>query len=408
MIRYRCQFLLLIIVSVITSCEGLKRNAGNAKNNDIVVAAYYFPNYHTGDARHARNPDKGPAWSEWELVKNAIPRFPGHQQPLKPLWGYRDEKQPEVMEQNITAATGHGINCFIFDWYMYEDGPFLNRCIDEGFLKAKNVNAMSFALMWANHDWKDIHPLRKGDKPEVLYPGKVSPGRFEEIADLLIRQYFLKKNYLKIDGKPYFSIYDVSKFIESFGSVTLARAAMDRMDKKAMQAGLKGVHWNLVAWGRPILPGEEVPADIPSLIRGLKFNSVTSYVWIHHVPLPRTQTDYNHVKNRYFEYWTKADSTYPAPYFPNVTMGWDPSPRCHPDSKWDASGYPYMNTISNNTPENFKIALQATKDRMLKQPGGFKMMTINCWNEWTEGSYLEPDTKNGMQYLEAVKDVFGK
>jgi hypothetical protein len=25
---------------------------------------------------------------------------------------------------------------------------------------------------------------------------------------------------------------------------------------------------------------------------------------------------------------------------------------------------------------------------------------------WTEGSYLEPDTVNGLGYLEAVRDVF--
>jgi hypothetical protein len=33
-------------------------------------------------------------------------------------------------------------------------------------------------------------------------------------------------------------------------------------------------------------------------------------------------------------------------------------------------------------------------------------VNINCWNEWTEGSYLEPDTIHGMKYLEAVREVF--
>ena len=37
-----------------------------------------------------------------------------------------------------------------------------------------------------------------------------------------------------------------------------------------------------------------------------------------------------------------------------------------------------------------------------------KMFTINAWNEWTEGSYLEPDDLNGYGYLEAVACVFGK
>jgi hypothetical protein len=48
-----------------------------------------------------------------------------------------------------------------------------------------------------------------------------------------------------------------------------------------------------------------------------------------------------------------------------------------------------------------------TKRRLLAKPGGPRILNINCWNEWTEGSYLEPDTVNGMKYLEAVRDVLG-
>lgn len=373
-------------------------------NNKITVAAYYFPNYHTDDPRNVKT--KGSGWSEWELVKMAQPRFSGHNQPNVPLWGYVDEKDPEVMAKKIEAASRNGIDCFIFDWYMYEDGPFLNRCIDEGFLKAENCGHIKFALMWANHDWVDIHPYTRGTKQKLLYPGKVSPERFDEICDLLIKEYFLKPNYWKIDGKVYFSIYDISKFIESFGSIDAARAAMKRMQDKAVAAGLKGVHWNLVAWGNPILPGEKDHADIKELIRVLGFNSATSYVWIHHVVLPDTQTDYNLVRDKYFTYWDKAKTEYGVPYFPNVTMGWDPTPRCDIKSEWANVGYPFMNTIKNNTPGNFKIALQMAKDKLLIDPIGPRILNINCWNEWTEGSYLEPDKVSGMAYLEAVKDVF--
>jgi hypothetical protein len=62
--------------------------------------------------------------------------------------------------------------------------------------------------------------------------------------------------------------------------------------------------------------------------------------------------------------------------------------------------------ITGNTPEKFEKALRLTKERLLADPKGPRILNINCWNEWTEGSYLEPDTVHGMAYLEAVRDVF--
>ena len=110
----------------------------------ITVASYYFGNYHPGDPRNVKS--KGKDWSEWELVKAARPRFPGHHQPKVPLWGYTDESDPKVMEQKIAAAADHGIDAFIFDWYYYNDGPFLDRPIDIGFLKATQQRAPQVRL----------------------------------------------------------------------------------------------------------------------------------------------------------------------------------------------------------------------------------------------------------------------
>lgn len=370
----------------------------------ITVACYYFGNYHPGDPRNVKN--KGPDWSEWELVKAARPRFAGHHQPNVPFWGYTDESDPKVMEQKIAAAADHGIDAFIFDWYYYDDGPFLDRPIDRGFLKAANSGRVKFAFMWANHDWAELHPYKKGSPQPVLYPGRVTPKTFENICDHLIKDYFSHPSYWKIDGKPYFSFYDLTKLLESFGSVKETRAALDAFRAKAKAAGLPGLHLNAVAWGQPILPGEKVPVDSAALVRDLAFDSVTSYVWVHHVGLPRQETDYNEARDAYFKYWDQAEKKFGVPYFPNVTMGWDPSPRCDQSDTFDNSGYPFTNTISGNTPERFRAALELAKQRLLADPNGARVLNINCWNEWTEGSYLEPDMMNGFKYLEAVRDVF--
>jgi hypothetical protein len=370
----------------------------------ITVASYYFGNYHPGDPRNAKM--KGPNWSEWELVKAAKPRFPGHHQPNVPLWGYIDESDPKVMAQKIDAAADHGIDAFIFDWYYYNDGPFLDSPIDHGFLKAKNRKRIKFALMWANHDWIDIHPYHVGAPQKLLYPGRVSPATFDRVGDHLIKDYFRQPNYWKIDGKPYFSFYELTKLLENFGSVQATRAALDRLRAKAVAAGLPGLHLNAVVWGQTILPGEGKPADTAKLVKDLGFDSVTSYVWIHHVGLPEQQTDYNFVRDAYFRYWDSAEREFSVPYFPNVTMGWDPSPRADQNDPFVNAGYPFMNTIGGNTPERFREALAMTKERLLERKEGPRILNINCWNEWTEGSYLEPDTVHGMQYLEAIKSVF--
>jgi len=383
-----------------------KNSTTNADNSDITVAAYYFGQFHPNDPRNLKL--LGKEWSEWELIKDSRPRFPGHQQPKVPLWGYEDESDPKVMAKKIDAAADHGIDAFIFDWYHYDDGPFLERPINDGFLKAENNDRIKFALMWANHDWqRNLFPFKKGDLWDTIYPGKVSPDCFETICDHIIKDYFLHPSYWKIDGKPYFSFFELSKLLSNFGSVEATRAALDTFRQKARDAGLPGIHLNIVAGGeQTILPGDDKSLDTNKLISELGFDSATSYVWVNHVPLPDQETDYNQVRDDYFKYWEKISSELAMPYLPNVLMGWDVSPRCDQSTTLDNSGYPYMNVIVNNTPDNFETTLRLTKERLLADPKGPRAFTINCWNEWTEGSYLEPDTVSGYGYLEAVKRTF--
>ncbi|HOC68764.1 MAG TPA: glycoside hydrolase family 99-like domain-containing protein [Candidatus Hydrogenedentes bacterium] len=372
----------------------------------FTVASYYFPNYHPDRRNEAKF---GPGWTEWELVKQNRPRFYGHEQPKVPLWGYTDESDPVQMAQKIDAAADHGIDAFIFDWYYFNDGPFLERGVEQGFMKAPNADRLKFGLMWANHNWIDIHPARLNRKPELLYPGTVTSATFETITDILIKNYFPHPSYWRIDGCPYFSVYELHTLIKSFGGVQATAEAVARFREKARAAGLPGIHLNAVSWGVQLLPGETAVSEPEALISAIGFDSVTSYVWIHDVPLPFfPQTRYQDVREDAVKVWHRNVNRFGVPYFPNVTMGWDASPRCHQDDLFDNRGYPFMATMSENTPEAFQKALQQVREFMETHPECQNTLTINCWNEWTEGSYLEPDTLNGMRYLEAVRAVFGE
>jgi hypothetical protein len=52
-----------------------------------------------------------------------------------------------VFEKQIELARKYGVDGFIFDFYWYDDGPYLERALDEGFLGASNRSDVQFALM---------------------------------------------------------------------------------------------------------------------------------------------------------------------------------------------------------------------------------------------------------------------
>jgi len=97
------------------------------------IAAYIWPSYH----RDERSLQFWPAGiGEWETVLKNKPKFEGHQQPRNPLWGPVNEADPYVMQMQIDAAADHGVNVFIYDWYWYDRRPFLEGCLNDGYLKA--------------------------------------------------------------------------------------------------------------------------------------------------------------------------------------------------------------------------------------------------------------------------------
>lgn len=374
-------------------------------SEQYTVAVYYFPNFHK-DPRNESVHGKG--WTEWELVRRAEPRFPGHRQPREPLWGYEDEADPEVFSRKIKAASAHGVDVFIFDWYWYDDGGFLKRALETGYLQAPNVDDVRFALMWANHDWMNIHPAKLRTEPVVLHPGDVKPLTFDVLTDYCVETYFRHPAYWRIEGRPYFSIYDTAMLVESLGGLEATREGLEEFRAKVRSAGLPGLHLNAVLWGVEVPAGGEEAGTPAEVVDCLGFDSATSYVWVHDFALEDfPETEYRWALNQATRTWRIDARETPVPYYPNVTAGWDPSPRTVQSDRYEEAGYPFTPVLTGNTPEAFREALERVKrfmDRRRDHPGIF---TLNAWNEWTEGSYLEPDTVNDTAYLEALGEVFG-
>lgn len=387
------------------------------------IGAYYFPNYHVDPSNEAVH---GKGWTEWEIVKCARPRFPGHAQPKLPLWGWEDEADPAVMARKIDAAADHGITSFLFDWYWYQDRPHLHGALERGFMKASNLARLRFALMWANHDcdfsWMTTYAQVARRKPGIFsdagaWTGAVDARSFDRMIEYVIATYFKHPAYLKIEGRPYFSIYTMSTFIRGLGGPDGANQAIERFRRKTVAAGFPGLHLGVMAKKSIVLAEDRVDADFSGAMAQLGIDSATSYTvnpYLIENPalpgpikgLPFPEVDYLGCLPSLVASWEAFARNPKLPYFPNVAMGWDPSPRACQSDRFEFIGSPFMSLFSGNTPAAFTQCLLAAK-QFIDRRSAFPFVTINAWNEWTEGSYLEPDTVHGYAYLEAIRNVFG-
>ncbi len=313
------------------------------------------------------------------------------------MWGYVNEADPYVMEMQIAAAADHGVNVFIYDWYWYDRRPFLKNCLEEGFLKASNHDRMKFYVMWANHDANMVWDRRNSQMDTVVWQGAVDETEFHKIGRYWIENYFKLPCYYTIDGKPVVSIYDLANFVNGLGGMEKAKEAIDWLREEAVKAGLPGVHVQIVKWGDLQLNLSGVDGsslEIPQMEAAAKL-SADSYTHYQYVHFANVNREYSEIMKDVEAEWEKLKSA-PAPYYPHVSIGWDNNPRFfqyRPDA------------VKGNTPEAFKEALKLAK-AYADANNDVPLITINSWNEWTETSYLEPDSKYGYGYLEAIKEVF--
>ncbi|MGG1516530.1 glycoside hydrolase family 99-like domain-containing protein [Paenibacillus oryzisoli] len=361
------------------------------------IAAYIWPAY-TGDDKRSRM-----FWpegiGEWQSVKNSVAKFEGHNWPRKPLWGYVNEADPYVMEMQINAAADHGVNVFIYDWYWYDKHPFLENSLNDGYLKARNNDRVKFYLMWANHNvnytW-DIRLSHIGDA--LIWDASVDRNEFEKLAKRLIQKYFHHPSYYTIDGKPVFMIYDLDNLMKGLGGAAATKDAFEWFRAEAVRSGLPGLHLQMTMWGEMNynLSGVDDGITVTSneVIQLLGFDSMSHYQYVHFTDIDR---DYEEIMADVVKEWERIEETYSIPYFPHVSIGWDNNPRF----KEFRPGI-----VKNNTPEKLQAAFEKAKAYADAHPAQPPLITVNSWNEWTETSYLQPDSLYGYGYLEALKRVF--
>jgi hypothetical protein len=354
------------------------------------VAAYVFPGWHPTPERDAAF---HAGFTEWELVEPCRPRFAGHVQPRVPSLGPYDDRDPVEVGRRIRLALDHGVDAFIYGLFWCRGKRVFEDALDQGFLAADIGCTTPFAVLWANRLPRGVLPVRRSDLPVIEAGREVSSDveDFEALIAMVAERYFARPNYLRVGGRPYFSIYDSTHFLRELGPQDARRA-------------IAGARRWLAAHGHEDfhLAAIDPSAEVIGTLAEIGFDSVTHYVLLPEWKGPLEQ-DYRTCAAARAAEWPDYSKASGLPYMPAVSPGWDASPRAADLGRERPGKYPWSPVVTGEHPDRFQAALERALRFAARTAADDPLVFIASLNEWSEGHYLEPDTRFGTAWLEAVQ-----
>lgn len=304
---------------------------------------------------------------------------------MEPLLGYYNERSPEVADWHIAWARRHGISWFAVDWYWNQGEEFINEALDEGLMNSRFFDQMQFCIHWCNQD-PNCTTFRAYD---------YSPETLRDLAATLCDRYFSRKNYLTIGGEPVFMVFQPVSLINDNGGLAGAKAALDAMEAAVRLRGFKGINFIAVN-NSPVVPDYAAAG----------FDSVAPYSFLFANLLPeqtdRVEFDYKRIVQRYVEWLGLSQRQAHAQglsFIPTAWAGWDDLPRYGESRRAQSS------VTVGNTPAAFRSMAQALPDYVEKE---HPLALVEAWNEWGEGTVIEPGKEHGFDYLSALLNVLGQ
>jgi hypothetical protein len=254
---------------------------------------------------------------------------------------------------------------------------------------------MPFACMWANRMPRRVLPVVRADLPVIdatrAVPSDVDD--FVRFVAMLAESYFARANYVTVEGRSYLSIFDSTFFVKELG-LEAARAAIAAARVWLREHGHRDLH----------LAAIEPNAEVLPIVRDVGFDSVTHYVLLPDWKGPFLQ-DYRACAELRAASWPQFAAVSGLPYMPSVAPGWDASPRGVDFGDKRPDKYPWSPVVTGEHPELFAAALQRAHAFRSRVSLDDPLVLVASLNEWSEGHYLEPDERFGMQWLEAITSV---
>ena len=348
----------------------------------IKVIALYLPQYHVIEEN---NKFWGEGFTEWTNVRKSKPRFKGHHQPRIPgdkygYLGYYDLTEIKTIVKQVNLAKSHGIYGFGIYYYWFSGKKLLEKPINI-FIQQTYID-FNFLLIWANENWSKRWDGR--DQEILIKQDYKQDDPINFIKD--IKKYVKDKRYIKIDKKPVLGLYEPSKIPNLKETIELWR-------EKSRELGI-GEIFILISINRNKTQDFE---NLNLFNASYEFPPRNSFQ--NNRILKKNTLIYTELLYKSYDFDETNMNYKKFPYFRGTMVEWDNSPRI---SKCEI--------FEHYSPEQFYMFNKIVIDWTLKHYNKkLRFIFINAWNEWGEGSYLEPDDKYGYASINSLsRAIFNK
>lgn len=371
------------------------------------IIAMYFPQFHT-----IKENDNwwGKGFTDWDNVKSGSPQYHGHNQPRIPLNNkYYDQSNIETIEWQVNLAKKYGVYGFCHYHYWF-DGKQLLEKPSNLWLENKKID-FPFCLSWANETWSRRW---NGKEYEVLLQQThpANEASWQKHFDYLIK-FWKDPRAITAEGKPVFIIYKPENI--------MAIGEMIRFwQKLAIKNGLSGIYIiyqqsNNLVNEKHLQYFDAVFQFQPMQAVNSRKNTIKSLLKTHVLQFLQLLPEKYYgilfgfklnlrgkvAINNYDKTWEtilQINKSYNKTTYPGGFVDWDNTAR-----------YKSRATVFKGaSPERFEFwftkLIQTMQDRKLPE----NFIFLNAWNEWSEGAYLEPDTKYAYEYLEVIQRLINR
>ncbi|MCR4587914.1 MAG: glycoside hydrolase family 99-like domain-containing protein [Lachnospiraceae bacterium] len=362
------------------------------------IIPFYLPQFH-------EIPENDSFWgkgfTEWTNVRKAVPLYEGHRQPVVPYEkNYYNLLNPDVLKWQADLANSYGIYGFCIYHYWIQGRKLLEKPL-ELLLEHKEI-PLRYCISWANHNWTDSWSGNNTMLIAQTYGGEED---WDAHFDYLL-PFFQDERYIRNEeGKVLLLIFNPE-------DIPHLNDMLDHLQKRAAEAGLPGIAFayqnyyfgmkknrddSRFTYGVEHQPAYAFSDNRSGAVMAIRQYGYKFLSWAQRTFKVKINIDHTKLEiMQYTDVWDKILKRIPTDdkRIPGAFTGWDSTPR---------KGEHGL-VVEGGSPEKFKEYLTKQIKRA-REVYHKDMIFVAAWNEWAEGSMLEPDEYNGFGYLEAVRDA---